>query len=104
MPITFDKQLEKMIETLKLWHSWLLEHGQSESAHFVSLTRLELQLVRNNISDEELRALCDTLAQAKVNKQVIPGHCMTGAERLGKAESKRIMQLAVAHGGQNRKH
>lgn len=104
MPITFDKQLEKMIATLKHWNSWLIAHGQSESACFVNMARLELQLVLNNISDEELRALCDAIGQPKTNKRIIPGPCLTNVERLGKMQNKRIMRLAIAHNTQNRKH
>lgn len=104
MPITFDKQLEEMIATLKHWNSWLIAHGQSESACFVNMARLELQLVLNNISDEELRALCDAIDQSKTNNRIMPGPCLTNVERLGKAENKRIMRLAVAQNGQSRKH
>ncbi len=104
MPIAFDKQLEKMIATLKDWNAWLVAHGQGESACFVDMARLELQLILNNISDEELKALCDAITQSKKNKRIIPGHCLTDVERLGNAQNKRIMRSAIAHNGQSRKH
>ena len=103
MPITFDKQLEEMIATLKQWNSWLTAHGQGQSACFLDMARLELQLVLNKISDEELRALCDAVSDAKTSERIFPGPCLTNGERLGEAENKRIMRLAMAS-NQGRKH
>ena len=103
MPITFDKQLEEMIATLKSWNSWLTAHGQGQSACFLDMARLELQLVLNKISDEELRALCDAVSDTKPNDRILPGPCLTKVERLGEAENKQIMRLAMAS-NQNRKH
>jgi hypothetical protein len=105
MPIAFDKQLEDMITTLTQWSSWLTAHGQRESAAFVNITRLELQLVLNRISDDELRALCDAAREPESNPRIIPGPCLTGAEPLGEAQNKRIMRLAMAQSSShNRKH
>ncbi len=104
MPITFDKQLEEMIATLKHWNSWLTAHGQGQSACFIDMARLELQLVLNKISDEELKALCDAVSETKPNPRILPGPCLTGVERLGKTENKRIMRLAMVQNGQGRKH
>jgi hypothetical protein len=104
MSTGFDKQLAQMIATLKHWNSWLIAHGHGESAQFVNMARLELQLVLNKISDEELKALCDAVSQSKENKRIVPGHCMTSVRRLGKDENKRIMRLAIANGSQGRKH
>ena len=103
MPITFDKQLEDMIATLKNWNSWLIAHGQGQSACFLDMARLELQLVLNKISDEELRALCDAVSDTKTPERILPGPCLTDVERLGEAENKRIMRLAMAN-NQGRKH
>lgn len=104
MPITFDKKLEEMIATLKHWNSWLIAHGHDQSACFVNMARLELQLVLNKISDEELKALCDAVSDTKPTQRILPGPCLDNVERLGKAESRRIMQLALAQHGQGRKH
>lgn len=104
MPITFDRQLEEMIATLKHWNSWLAAHGQGQSACFLDMARLELQLILNKISDEELKALCDAVSDTKPNPRIIPGPCLGNVERLGKAENRRIMRLAMAQNGQNRKH
>jgi hypothetical protein len=103
MPITFDKQLEEMIATLKQWNSWLTAHGQGQSACFLDMARLELQLVLNKISDEELRALCDAVSGTKAGARILPGPCLTDVKRLGDAENERIMRLAVAN-NQSRKH
>jgi len=102
MPITFDKQLEEMIATLKNWNSWLTAHDQGQSACFLDMARLELQLVLNKISDEELRALCDAVSDTNSDR-ILPGPCLTDVERLGEAENKRIMRLAMAN-NQGRKH
>ena len=104
MPITFDKQLEEMIATLEEWNSWLTAHGQGQSACFLDMARLELQLVLNKISDEELKALCDAVSDTKPTQRILPGPCLDNVERLGKAESEQIMQLALAQYGQGRKH
>lgn len=104
MPITFDKQLEEMIVTLRHWNSWLIAHGQGESACFLDMARLELQLVLNKISDEELRALCEAVSDTRPNPRILPGPCLSNVERLGKTENRRIMRLAMAQNGQNRKH
>jgi hypothetical protein len=103
MPITFDKQLEQMIATLKQWNSWLTAHGQGQSACFLDMARLELQLVLNKISDEELRALCDAVSDTKSSDRILPGPCLTNVKRLGEAENERIMRLAMAN-NQGRKH
>jgi hypothetical protein len=103
MPITFDKQLEQMIVTLKQWNSWLTAHGQGQSACFLDMARLELQLVLNKISDEELRALCDAVGDTKSSDRILPGPCLINVKRLGEAENERIMRLAMAS-NQGRKH
>jgi hypothetical protein len=105
MSITFDKKLEDMIATLKSWNAWLVANGQGQSAQFLDMARLELQLILNKISDEELKALCDAVDQAKSSERILPGPVLTTFERLDTAENKRIMQLAlVAQNGPVRKH
>jgi hypothetical protein len=100
MPTAFNKQLEEMIATLRHWNSWLVAHGQNESAYFLDMARLELQLVRNNISDAELRALCQALAGSTGDGRIEAVRDVTAVPR---AENKRAMRLAVAQ-NQLRKH
>ena len=56
-----DKRLHSILATLEGCRAALVGSGDPESAQFVALAVLQLRLKLNQISDAELKALCDAV-------------------------------------------
>ncbi len=59
-----EERLHSVLETLEGCKSILVDNADLETARFVSVAILQLRLKLNQISDPELKALCDAMVPA----------------------------------------
>jgi hypothetical protein len=56
-----EERLHSVLEALEACRAALINGADPETAHVVSVAILQLRLKLNQISDEELKALCDAI-------------------------------------------
>jgi hypothetical protein len=58
-----EERLHAILATLEQCRAGLIDSSNRETAHLVSVAILELRMKLNRITDTELKALCDAMAE-----------------------------------------
>ena len=58
-----EERLRVILATLEQCRAGLIDSSNRETAHLVSVVILELRMKLNRITDSELKALCDAMAE-----------------------------------------
>lgn len=62
--VNSDEQMLAVLATLEQCRAALTAAGQRDTAHLVSVAVLDLRMKLNDLSEEDLQALCDEMVQA----------------------------------------
>jgi hypothetical protein len=73
-----EQRLLSLLETLEECRAILMEKASQETARLLSLAILELRMELHKVTDSELKALCDLMAQ---EEQTPEGPALEAAKR-----------------------
>ncbi len=67
-----EERLQVILATLEQCRAGLIDSANRETAQLVSVAILELRMKLNRITDSELKALCDAVAQDDAAAERLP--------------------------------
>jgi hypothetical protein len=65
MDAGYSDRLRTIVTTLDDWIEFLSVEGFADAARLLAIAKLEIQIRSHNISDNELRAICDVISARK---------------------------------------